>query len=115
MFHKMVKKTLIDQFKQNWCEQLRLNNKGKIYLSLKINHEFESYCKKLSRQDYLPLLKFRTANHFLPVETGRYEGTPFEERKCNLCNLDTIGEEKYYVLECTSFENERNLIFGKYE
>ena len=47
--HKMVKKTLIDQFKQNRCEQLRSNNKGKIYLSLKINHEFESYFKKLSR------------------------------------------------------------------
>ena len=103
--HKMVKKTLIDQFKQ----KLQSNNKGKIYLSLKINHEFESYFKKLSRQDYLPLLKFQTDNHFLPVETGRYDGTPFEERKCNLCNLDTIGNEKHYVLECTFFENERNL------
>ena len=55
---------------------------------------FKATLKKLSRQDYLPLLKFRTANHFLPVDTGRYDGTHFEERKCDLCNLDTKNTMK---------------------
>ena len=53
--HKTVKRILIDQYKQEWHEQLQLSNKGKIYNSFKAIHEFESYLKTLPKQEYLPL------------------------------------------------------------
>ena len=105
--HKTVKRILIDQYKQEWHEQLQLSNKGKIYNSFKAIHEFESYLKTLPKQEYLPLLKFRTANHRLPVETGRYDGTPLKDRKYSLCDSDQVGSEKHYLFDCHYFHTIR--------
>ena len=107
--HKLVKQTLIDQYKQSWQEQLQNTNKGIIYLSFKQSHGFENYFKIITKKDYLPLFKFCTANHFFPVETGRYDATPFNERKCPLCTLDRVGSESHYLLECSYFENKRRI------
>jgi hypothetical protein len=106
--HKLVKQTLIDQFKQSWHEQLRTSNKGQIYSTFKENHEFENYFKSLSKTEYLTLFKFRTANHHLPVETGRYDGTPFDNRFCPFCENEQIGSERHYIVDCSFFRNERN-------
>ena len=70
--HKTIKQILIDKFKQSWHDQLQQSNKSKIYNSFKINHEFENYLKALDRREYLPLLKFRTANHLLSLRRYRY-------------------------------------------
>ena len=45
------------------------------------------------------MIKFRTRNHKLPVETGNWNIIPLEHRKCTLCNRN-IGDEFYYLLEC---------------
>ena len=39
---------------------------------------------KLDSKHYLPIIKFRTSNHKLPVETGRWENVPLDERICQL-------------------------------
>ena len=44
--------------------------------------------------------QFRTANHKLPIEIGRWDGTIFENRKCNLCQSEVIGYEKHYLFSC---------------
>jgi hypothetical protein len=106
--HKQVKQTLIDQFKQNWHDELQRSNKGLIYSSFKNKHEFEPYFKILSENEYRNLFKFRTANHRLPVETGRYDGTPFQDRICSLCNI-SVGSENHYLTECPYFRREREL------
>ena len=54
--HKVVKRCLIDQYKQEWHEQLQLSNKGKTYNSFKANLEFENYHKVLPRPEYLPII-----------------------------------------------------------
>ena len=107
--HKIIKQTLIDQFQQQWHAQLQSSNKNKKYSNFKEKHEFEYYLKSLNKDEYLPLLKFRTANHHLPIEIGRYDGTTLNDRTCNLCNLEKIGSEKHYVLECPYFQNARQL------
>ena len=80
--HKQIKQTLIDQFKQSWNAQLTQSNKGLIYNSFKITHEFEAYFKILPRYQSFLLYKYRSANHRLIVEKGRWDGTPFNERIC---------------------------------
>ena len=65
--HRQIKQTLIDQFKQQWHEQLQQSNKGLIFNSFKQVHRFEHYLNSLSQSDSMNILRYRTANHFLPV------------------------------------------------
>ena len=53
------------------------------------------------------LLKFRTSNHLLPIEKGRHLNIDRNERKCELCNMNDIGDEYHYVCCCTKFRNLR--------
>ena len=52
------------------------------------------------------ILKFRTANHKFPIETGRYHNLPIVERKCPYCT-DMVGDEFHFLLECPHFKRER--------
>ena len=56
------------------------------------------------------LCKFRTTNHKLPIEQGRWNNTPRENRKCNLCNLEEIGDAFHYILNCPYFKQYRDFI-----
>ena len=48
----------------------------------------------------IPIAKFRTSNHRLPIQRGRYEGIAREERLCRLCNEQEPGNEYHFILEC---------------
>ena len=56
------------------------------------------------------LCKFRLGNSKLPIERGRYNNVPREQRYCELCNHNTIGDEFHFILECTVL-NELRLNF----
>ena len=105
--HKLVKQILIDQYHQEWQSSMLKTNKGKIYKLGKKCLKFESYFKILPMFDALMLFKFRTANHKLPIEIGLWDGTIFENRKCNLCQRDEIGSEKHYLFSCDYFKVSR--------
>ena len=45
------------------------------------------------------LCKYRTCNHKLPIETGRYNGIPRQERLCS-CS-DKLGDEFHFLFQCT--------------
>ena len=40
---------------------------------------------------------------------GRFVGTLRDDRICELCFLDKIGDELYYMLECTYFSDARGV------
>ena len=67
----------------------------------------EYYLKTLSPKNKKIFVKFRTANHHLPVETGRWHGKSFSERLCSLCKSGQIGDEFHFILDCKPFENLR--------
>ena len=57
---------------------------------------------------YLPyFIKFRMCNHHLPIEKGRWQNIERNLRKCQLCNLNDIGDEFHYILNCPFFANQR--------
>ena len=58
--------------------------------------------------------KLRTANHKLPVEKGRYINLPREQRSCNLCNSDSIGDKFHFLLECPMLTDLRVKYIPKY-
>ena len=59
----------------------------------------ENYLRILSPKYMKIMIKFRTTNHRLPVETGRWQGKPLGERFCTQCNNCQIGDDFHYILE----------------
>ena len=48
------------------------------------------------------LTAFRTRNHRLSVEMGRWNSTPLNERLCHFCQ-DEVGDEFHTSLKCKFF------------
>ncbi len=61
----------------------------------------------------MPLLKFRTSNHKLPIEVGRWNNIDIPDRKCTICNLGDLGDEYHYIFNCTFFTDERRTYINK--
>ena len=78
------------------------------------NFGFENYINKLSPKLRNIFFKFRTTNHHLPIEIGRWHGTPLCERLCTLCNNVQIADEFHYFLECKALIDIRKDYLGKY-
>ena len=110
----IIKQRLLDQNLQRWHASLNDSNKGKMYSTFKENIKIEGYLTSLNNRDALNLLKFRTGNHRFPVETGRWSGIDISERKCQLCQLNDVGDEFHYLLKCTFFEKERKTHISRY-
>ena len=110
--NKEIKQRITDQGIQNIESKCRNSNKGKGYLSLKTSWNTEHYLSVLESKKTKTLIKFRTANHKFPVETGRYRQIPLIERKCPFC-VNMVGDEYHYLLECSKFENIRNKYIDK--
>ena len=53
-------------------------------------------------------------NHRLPVETGRLDDIPLNERKCEICTTDAIGDEYHYLFTCDFFKSDRKLYLKPY-
>ena len=53
------------------------------------------------------MIRFKTANHKLPIETGRWNNVDVADRKCTLCEKNTIDDEFHYLLECPFFKRDR--------
>ena len=102
-----MSRVLFDLHIQEWVQKVNSSSKGRIFYSFKQDLNFEKYLIKLDRKQYLPPIKFRTSNHRLPIETGRWENVPFDDRKCQLCHKDELGDEFHYLFCCNYFETER--------
>ena len=65
------------------------------------------------REDYLikirntkirtSLSKFRLSNHKLRIELGRRDGTPREERFCQICH-EGVEDEIHFLVKCKQYE-----------
>ena len=59
------------------------------------------------------LFRYRTRNHCLQVELGRWRSVPSGERRCSFCDRD-IGDEYHMFLTCPRFQNERRKYIKRY-
>ena len=50
-------------------------------------------------KDIYTLCKFRTTNHKLSIETGRWNNIDSVNRICTKCDNITIGDEYHYIME----------------
>jgi hypothetical protein len=110
----IVHTILKDQNIQKWSSDLTLSNKGKSYSLFKDSLNYELYLDILQPKIYRNILLFRTSNHSLPIETGRWQNIPHHERICRLCNLHDICDEFHCILKCPSFNEHRYTLIPKY-
>ena len=103
----VVKQRLQDQFIQKWFSDINGSSKGQIYRLFKTSFGFENYINMLPNKFRKIFIKFRTSNHHLPVETGRWYNVPLNERVCKLCNSGHTADEFHYILECKELANLR--------
>ena len=77
-----------------------------MFCAFKHNVSFEEYIL-LDKYISLPLLKCRTCNNNLPVETGRWANIVKEERTCTVCNFPSITDACHYIFRCEYFLSQR--------
>ena len=107
-----IKLRLIDQFKQNWLSNMENSPKGITYKLFKNELHFEKYLDSLEDRGLFTFCKFRTLNHKLPIECGRWQRLDRNQRLCNLCS-ETIGDEFHYIFDCNVLNEERKLHINK--
>ena len=112
-FIRSFKQRLKDTYLQNWQSLVDLSSSGKNYRIFKHKFELNNYYSYLPTKKCRLLTAFRTRNHRLPIEVGRWSSIPIGERKCKLCN-DGIGDEFHYVLECKSLKEQRQQYIKPY-
>lgn len=109
-----LKQKLHDLYIQKWFTLLNSDSSSCCsYRLFKSKFESSTFLKILPEHMSKLLLKFRTRNHRLPIETGRWSGIPLSDRKCTLCSND-IGDEYHYILCCNYFLAERKQFIKPY-
>ena len=109
-----IKQRLFDQSQQNWIASLNDYRKCVNYKIFKNTLCYEPYLNDLPSKFCKSFTKYRCSNHKLPVEIGSYSKIPRNERICNLCNVNQLGDEYHYVIECKYFALERRRYIKTY-
>ena len=96
-----------DQFIQKWSNNINISSKGHTYKIFKRIFGYEKYLDILPSKFRKILVKFRTSNHRLPIETSRWLGIPIDDRRCTFCNTRQLADEMHFILECKAFSDIR--------
>ena len=108
-----IKRSVTDQYIQNWRVTVNTSHKAVFYRSIKHNTEFEPYLDILPKSKRIALTRFRLSNHRFPVELGSWYNIPPELRTCPICPLQ-IGNEFHYLFVCPSTLPHNNLYLQRY-
>ena len=110
---KATNQRLKDIFIQDWFTHIDVSSHTNTYKIFKQNFQQRKYISSLPDKLCKIMLKFRTRNHHLPVETGRWKGVPFDRRICQGCQVE-LGYEFHYLFICPQLSEERKKYLKKY-
>ena len=115
--HNWLKKAmelrLSDIYIQEWQSQVDTMSSCIIYRSIKPYFKQEKYLMLPNMADRINICRFRCRNTKIPVVilgyTNRNNPTiAYEDRICDLCDKNELGDEYHYILECPVFQTPRN-------
>ena len=118
-FLEIFKQKVKDCFFQEWHsrveDSLKDSNRARTFIHI-TNFKVQPYLDKITVKKFqTSLSRLRLSSHRLHVETGRWKKpvtTPFNERKCVICNL--LEDEFHFVLECSIYKELRKQYIAKY-
>ena len=99
-----IKQRLLDQYIEKWRGDVDIGVKWYNYRFFKTEFMFENSLIDLPGSLKYIVWKFRTVNHKLPIETGRYTRIPRNERVCKMCNGGQLGDEFHFCFECPALK-----------
>ena len=81
---------------------------------MKKTFHYENYLNSKFTSTNNALTRFRLSTHWLPIERGRYNLTPRNQRLCPFCEL-SIGDEFHSLMKCAhkDLENLRSIFLNK--
>ena len=109
-----VRQVLKDQYRQEWASTIENSSKSVTYKCFKKDLKFESYLLELPHVYKRILIKFRTSNHKLPIENGRFSKLSRHLRVCENCDTNTLGDEFHFLLECPALNDLRKKYIPKF-
>ena len=95
-----IKQKLRDQYLQNWHSLVEMSSSGKNYKLFKEEFEQSKYFRYLPSRYCKTLTRVRTRNTKLPVEIGRWNGTPLGERTCTLSGHGWVPKTGWHCDVC---------------
>ena len=107
-----VRQKLKDIFLNDWYSSVENSSNSTFYRIFK-TFELEKYLYTTPRSLLSFLIRFRTRNHKLPIETGSWGRIPVNLRVCESCR-NKVGDEYHFLFECDVFESERKKLIKKY-
>ena len=126
-FQSSFKQKVKDQYLQHWNSLLNSSSGAITYRLCKNEFGMNTYFYILNNTLCRILPAFRTRNHRLPIELGRWSNIPISERKCHLCQklksfknpcictdrcgFNLVGHSE----DCLSLDEAKMLIVGKKE
>ena len=81
------------------------NSKLELCSMIKYNYGFEEYLNLVKDFNIRKTItQLRVSAHPFPIEKGRHNKIPRDDRKCTICNENQIGNEFHYLFQCTNIE-----------
>ena len=88
------------------------NGKLCTYFKLKQYFGFENYLAEIINFELRKsIINLRISAHKLMIEMGRYSNVPINERFCNKCQVNAVGDETHFLIVCENFSNDRKVLF----
>ena len=113
-FKNAIKLKLNDIYNQRWGESMFNSDTCLNYRAMTVQKQLQKYLVKLPRQYMYAMCKLKCANHKMPIVIGRYSNIPVDERICNICQLNEIGDEFHYLFKCSYFNEHRCKFVKRY-
>ena len=112
-FKRLCKDKLKVYYNRLWLDAMQTSTKCSLYKEFKTELKFENYLNDLDVTIKYFLIRYRTSNHRLPIEQGRFNNIPRVDRKCTLCEMGDIGDEYHYMFVCSKFNEARKKFVKK--
>ena len=98
----LVRNKLEDHFKEKFRKEIGNSSRLTLHSSIKDDFKEEQYISDVKYYKYRSAItKFRISAHTFPIEKGRWQSIPRDQRLCPLCLGNLIGDEKHYIFHCT--------------
>jgi ribonuclease BN (tRNA processing enzyme) len=95
-----IKKKIQNNYETFWKINLNKCEKPRTYRKFKFIFRYETCISDIRNISHRNILaRFRTSNHKLHIETGRYTSpiTPVENRICSNCNSKSVEDELHFL------------------
>ncbi len=114
-----IRDIIFESHEQEWFAKINEpnglgegGNKLRTYCTFKYNFSPEPYVTCImSKKHRSDMEKIRCGVAHIKLETGRYNGTPVNDRICEFCNVGDVEDEFHVVMDCFNYNELRHNLF----